>query len=296
MALNLTILQIRSLRLLFFFFWISSGAATTFRNGESLGTVSREISHASGLAASRKHHGVLYTHNNGVDHRPFIYAINASTASLIARLRVYPANNHDWEDIAVGPCGKASCIYIEENPNVVYRVEEPDFIYSDQILPLKDKVQTNWQHDHSNTLMVDPSGLVYVVAAHHGGTGKIGRINPGDWGRTNVNIDTDIKLHVPTHNVHHHNADPVSGDISKDGRQILILMKDHVYYWNVINGDILQTLGSSHGRETLPLKRRNSEAIAWDSSGRNYYTVERGESVPLYLYQREDTSPQNIFG
>lgn len=100
------------------------------------------ISHASGLAASRRHQGVLYTHNDRASPHPYVFALNASTSALIATLRIFPATNENWEDIAVGPCGNKSCIYILESGNVVhghqaqkiYRVEEPEFLYSDQIL------------------------------------------------------------------------------------------------------------------------------------------------------------------
>ena len=119
--------------------------APAFSNGVSVGSLSPEIFHASGLAASQKHEGILYTHNDGglvwtyfiesffkgIGHKfsnlfrplhndgddvnrrsPIIYAISATSGGLIARLRVFPATNEDWEDIAVGPCGNTTCIYV----------------------------------------------------------------------------------------------------------------------------------------------------------------------------------------
>lgn len=77
--------------------------APAFKDAIAVGTLSPEVFHASGLAASRKHDGVLYTHNDGDDpHRrsPIVFAINASSGALIARLMVYPATNEDWEDRA----------------------------------------------------------------------------------------------------------------------------------------------------------------------------------------------------
>ena len=90
--------------------------APAFSNGASVGSLSPEIFfYASGLAASQKHEGILYTHNDGDDvnrRSPIIYAISATSGGLIARLRVFPATNEDWEDIAVGPCGNTTCIYV----------------------------------------------------------------------------------------------------------------------------------------------------------------------------------------
>lgn len=115
-----------------------------FKDAIAVGTLSPEVFHASGLAASRQHDGILYTHNDGDDPQrrsPIVFAINASSGALIARLMVYPATNEDWEDIAVGPCGNTSCIYISEKAaNIIYRVAEPEFVYSDQILSVDSKV------------------------------------------------------------------------------------------------------------------------------------------------------------
>lgn len=122
--------------------------APAFSNGVSVGSLSPEIFHASGLAASQKHDRILYTHNDGDDvnrRSPIIYAISATSGSLIARLRVFPATNEDWEDIAVGPCGNTTCIYVlDKSANTIYRVQEPDFVYSDQILSLDSKVEFMW--------------------------------------------------------------------------------------------------------------------------------------------------------
>ena len=93
------------------------------------------VTYAAGLAASRKHRGVLYTHNDLYRQEPFVYAINESNAAIISTLRLFPAENQNWEDIAVGPCGDKSCIYIgDSTQHKIYRVEEPDYIYTNQIL------------------------------------------------------------------------------------------------------------------------------------------------------------------
>lgn len=46
------------------------------------------ISHASGLAASRRHQGVLYTHNDRSSPHPYVFALNASTSDLTKFLQM----------------------------------------------------------------------------------------------------------------------------------------------------------------------------------------------------------------
>ena len=88
---------------------------------------------SSGVAASRAHPGLLWTHNDSGD-GPFIYATDTAGADF-GRLRVAGATAIDWEDIALAPCPQTdgSCLYIadtgdnnEVRPTVtVYAVPEP---------------------------------------------------------------------------------------------------------------------------------------------------------------------------
>lgn len=98
-------------------------------------TLPDAIDESSGVATSRNHDGVFWTHNDsGGD--PVIFAFD-TTGAVLARVHLQGATNRDWEDIATGPCepgSEASCVFIaetgdnnERHRNVaVYRVAEPD--------------------------------------------------------------------------------------------------------------------------------------------------------------------------
>lgn len=72
------------------------------------------VREASGLALSRSHDGVLWTHNDS-DGGARIFAIDTRGA-LIADVPLEGAQNRDWEDIAVARCPaggpRGDCIYI----------------------------------------------------------------------------------------------------------------------------------------------------------------------------------------
>src|SRR5262245_60865183 len=74
-------------------------ACASFEAGVVSGTVSfGALTEASGIAASKRNPGVLWTHNDGSQGR--IWAISTNGA----RLATYDINNvDDLEDIAVGP-------------------------------------------------------------------------------------------------------------------------------------------------------------------------------------------------
>lgn len=75
-----------------------------------------ELREASGVALSRTHDDVLWTHNDS-DAGANLYAVDTDGA-LIHTFPLPGANNHDWEDIAVGPCPAdgpdGDCIFIAD--------------------------------------------------------------------------------------------------------------------------------------------------------------------------------------
>jgi hypothetical protein len=89
------------------------------------------ISESSGVAASRRLPGLLWTENDS-GNPPFVFATDTSGASR-GTFDLRGAQNEDWEDIALGPCGKVTCLYVADTGDnrerrrfvTVYRVPEP---------------------------------------------------------------------------------------------------------------------------------------------------------------------------
>ena len=98
------------------YFWVgvfTSNAActscTTFGAGTVWGPASPEsLTEASGIAASRRNAGVLWTHNDGSRER--IYALSTN-GTLLANFDLNE-NVDDIEDIAVGPGPEAGVSYL----------------------------------------------------------------------------------------------------------------------------------------------------------------------------------------
>jgi hypothetical protein len=91
---------------------------------------------SSGVAVSRAHPGVLWSHNDSGD-GPYLYATDLEGRDL-GFLLVSGAEATDWEDMALGPCPPparaASCVYLADtgdNPEfrpwvTVYVTPEPE--------------------------------------------------------------------------------------------------------------------------------------------------------------------------
>jgi hypothetical protein len=89
-----------------------------------------DVPEASGLVASRRTPGLLWSHNDS-GNRPVLVAIDASGA-VRGRVPV-PIRTRDWEDISAGPCPAGQCLYLFDIGDndlsrrrvSVFRVPEP---------------------------------------------------------------------------------------------------------------------------------------------------------------------------
>jgi hypothetical protein len=150
----------------------------------AVGPVPAQLPELSGLAASRRHPGILYAHNDSGDTARF-FALN-ERAELQAEMDVPGAVATDWEDIAVGPCPIGSCVYVGDigdnnarrTEYVIYRIAEPETLPSDgsafntpaERFPF---VYPDGPHN-AETLLVHPStGRIFVVTKVAGVTATV---------------------------------------------------------------------------------------------------------------------------
>lgn len=108
-----------------------AAAAQTCRITRSAVSLPPELNETSGAALDPRTPGLFWTHgDSGAD--PVIYAI-AANGQLAGRVAVAGAQNRDWEDMAIGPCGGGQCVYAADignnnargRPMVLYRAPLP---------------------------------------------------------------------------------------------------------------------------------------------------------------------------
>jgi hypothetical protein len=129
-----------------------------------------EIRESSGIVASRRHAGVLWTHNDSGNEAE-VFAI-APTGQLLGRVRVAGASNQDWEDITLGPCPSGDCLYIGDignsrgrgEPMVIYRVPEPSPGSGTTARAERLRVRFPDGSSDAEALFVLPSGELYIIS------------------------------------------------------------------------------------------------------------------------------------
>jgi hypothetical protein len=127
------------------------------------------VGESSGLAASRKHRGVFWTHNDsGGD--PAVYGVSLG-GQRVATVTVKDAENGDWEDMAIGPCpGGGDCLYLADTGNnggrreiSVYRVPEPELAERETKDAQRFKARFPEGSPDAEAIFVLPDGAVYLV-------------------------------------------------------------------------------------------------------------------------------------
>lgn len=156
-----------------------------------LGTASPELHENSGVAVSRRHDDVVWTHNDGGEGRLYSMRLDGT---LIARIGVDVSGVEDWEDIALGPCpgeepGRAvgDCLYVadvgdndatREFMSVVV-VREPD-PWSSGVVPALGTIRFRYPDGPADTeaLAVSPGGDLLLITKGTDGSGRLYRLAP----------------------------------------------------------------------------------------------------------------------
>lgn len=260
---------------------------------------SDEIQEASGLAASRRTPGVLWTHNDKGDPAR-LFALNLA-GRLLVTCELAEGVNVDFEDIAVGPGpqGGVDYVYIGDigdndavRPFVrIYRIPEPSVavnrLDAREVIVSYDALVLHYPDGprDAETLMIDPwTADLYLVTKAAEPTEIYRAPYPqaaemtlervagleADWGVSEAGC-----------------VGPTSGDIAPDGRQVLIRGHHKAFLWKVTRpgSPLWEVFGEVP--EEVPLGwEEQGEALAFAADSRAYFTTSEGPWCALYYYTR----------
>ncbi len=279
-----------------------------FEQGRSLALLKdKSINEASGIAASRKHMGMIWTHNDSGDKaRLFLIDTLGQTRMVVYLLG---ARNRDWEDMAIGPGPDTtkSYLYVGETGDnlavnrvkVVYRFPEPDFHEGEITVSQFDSIRfvyPDGQRD-AETVMVDPiTRDIYIVSKREKNLRLYRLAYPQPVTEIiNAELITDRLTFNSLgeergYNPRYYNQ-VVSGDISPDGREILIKDYSSVYYWRREKGQTVPEILLTKPYLLPYTPEPRGEAIAFAADGKGYYTLSEeadGEEPKLIFYRRKN--------
>lgn len=134
------------------------------------------ITESSGLAASRQHPGVYWTHNDQ-DEGAFLYAVDSRTGRTVATITMTGVGApRDVEAIAMGPDNQLYVGDIGDNDGVVwdhvwvYRLPEPKELRDQSIRATQYVVKYEDGSRDAESMVVHPkTGRVYIIDKHEEG-------------------------------------------------------------------------------------------------------------------------------
>ncbi|MDN3359906.1 hypothetical protein [Actinomadura sp. DC4] len=223
------------------------------------------IGESSGLAASRRHPGIVYTFNDSGG-RPQVYALGPDCRTR-ATLTFAGAVNRDWEAMALGPDG----IYVGDIGDnldgawpyvTVYRIPEPASLRSQTLRATAYRIKYADGPRNAETMMIDPrSGRLYIASKAFGDSLYEG----------------PKKLRTGTFNIMHKVSGApfyaTDGAFAPDGRSFVIRG-----YWDA---EIYRAPGKKIADVPIP-SQKQGEGITFTADGRSLLVSSEGAAQPLW--------------
>jgi hypothetical protein len=254
-----------------------------------------QISEASGIAASRRNPGVLWTHNDSGD-KNRLFALNMKGKHL-GVYTIAGAAARDWEDIAIGPGPVEGQHYLyigdigdngrEYEYKYIYRIQEPKVDSSqapvDTTLFGAETIAVFYPlvNYGAEALMVDPLTKDIYILTKGDTSSHVFRAAYPQSTKRGTRLEQMAMLRLGW---------VVGGDISPSGDEILVKTYPAIYYWARSPG---QNLWQAFEKAPVMLPyilEPQGEAIGWKAGGNGYYTIGeefRGIPARLYFYPRE---------
>lgn len=252
------------------------------------------LNESSGLVASRKFPGFLWTHNDSGDSaRVFLLSPQGRVALTV---NLQGANAQDWEDIALAK-GSVYCGDIGDNERKrgevqIYRFRESDVqrnatehTVTCETLTLR---YPDGAHD-AETLLARSDGSLIIVTKDVGGSG-IYASQPFRAGATQTlrkigsyafPFDGNDLLKGWRGTL------ATGGDVSPDGRRLTVLTYTHLYEWRLPRGaNAWSRVWKTAPRAYQVPKLRQSEAVCYALDG-NWWMSSEGTPMPLLQLAKE---------
>lgn len=248
------------------------------------------LDEASGIASSHVKNNFYWLHNDSGDKARLFLMKKDGTAAGVASFDELVL---DCEDIASGIGYRpGNYVYLGDiGDNHAFRTQLAIYVFEETALfkaaqkqdKIKHYLKTILQYPDgpkdAETLMIDPhDSLLYIVSKRE----------------KNVHVYTATLKEIftqPVVTLHQRAVIPhtyiTAGDISADGREILLKNYDSIFYWKRnLQEPVYETLK----KPAIQLgykKEKQGEAICFTTGNNGFITTSEGKHEPIYFYKRK---------
>ncbi|MBY0274106.1 hypothetical protein K2Z84_02100 [Candidatus Binatia bacterium] len=260
------------------------------------GSVPAVLAELSGIAASRRHPGIYWAHNDS-NNAGALFALD-ETGRVRARFTLRGLRPRDTEDIAVGPCAKGgsrSCIYLADTGDNlrrrrevwIARAVEPETLDGGVLdVDARSFRYPDGSHD-AEGLVVDPrSAALYVITKSLDGLGEVYRLD-GLGARAGGRAVPIVTLPAPGALARFTTA----ADAHPDGERLLL--RTYTSAWELVRRGArsLEEVFRAPPVEVTAPAQRQGEGIAYTSDGRGYVLAGEGAGSALYRVECASGEP-----
>lgn len=242
--------------------------------------INADLIETSGVAASQRHADLLYAHNDSGDKARF-FAFSPDGADL-GVFKVEDADNIDWEDLAVGPCGAGSCIYIADTGDndltrksyTIYRIVEPEAVGAgEQSLPSEGFEFTYPDGPHDvETLLIHPDTgvLTLITKVKHGAAGIYELSPPLTTDRTLMAVKRGAL--APPEGDHEFTG----GALHPDATGVLLRTQTNLFHYRMTAGQSAAEALTGPACAVPAAAENYAEAVTWLAKNAGILTVGEG--------------------
>jgi len=253
---------------------------------------SRMLKEASGLCLSKSNPQCLWSHNDkGNPNRLYLLGTKGQNYGYYT---LTGAGSRDYEDICIGPGPMPGINYIylgDIGDNdavypsiVIYRIQEPILHKLDSnsthIIPAEHIERLEFEYPDgpvdSETLMIDPINKDLYIVSKREFRSHVYRAPYPQKPNTKTKLQKLAQLPFNF---------AVAGDISSDGKKIVIKDLYRIFCWNrAENESVLDALKRAPERLTY-IPEPQGESFAFTNNAASYFTLsEQSGTTPSYLY------------
>jgi hypothetical protein len=253
---------------------------------------------SSGVAVSREHSGVLWTHNDSGD-GPYLYATDLDGADR-GFLLVSGADAFDWEDIALGVCPApfraSACLYIADTGDnlgvrpfvTLYALEEPappqgpaDTLRTTGAPAVLRVSYPDGPHDVEAIFVSPRDTATYLVSKGRGGAMRVYRVSSKEWSTAKTATEPALATVVQTLDIRP-NAESgrqiTGAAIRPDGRVVALRTYGEIYlFYSGVGGRLTPAREGPCNIAGLEL---GGEAVAFLNDSMLVLTSEAGRRRP----------------
>ncbi len=230
----------------------------------------------SGLAVSTRQPVLWLIEDSGND--PEVVAVDYD-GEVVARLTLDGTDNRDWEDLALGPCGELTCLFVADvGDNATSAAEVALLRFEEPILPDDDDYEATISFDRlaftypdgprdSEALVVDQGGVPWVFSKEGGDFSDIFRLDGLD------PATPAVAVHVKQIQIVHEvvSLGVTAADLNPDGDRLLLRG-----YFDVREYVLTDGVGSAAfaNSAAVPFEpEAQGEAIAYDANNKQILHV-----------------------